>query len=162
MQHAYDFYKPDLMSEYPVVDGKLSIECYLGALDRCYSVYRNKIHAQWQRGGSELFFLLSHYVWSGGGSEVTQRLDVKCVFTKSSYVNDAFSVITASVVKYDILNNLFEKPTDTALRFQLKKSFILLHNKSFCYFTVVSCFQTRAVENVQITVCDGYILSARP
>lgn len=53
MQHAYDFYKPDLMSEYPVVDGKLSIECYLSALDRCYSVYRNKIHAQWQRGGSE-------------------------------------------------------------------------------------------------------------
>ncbi|TNN53118.1 Hydroxymethylglutaryl-CoA synthase, cytoplasmic [Liparis tanakae] len=51
MQHAYDFYKPDLMSEYPVVDGKLSIECYLSALDRCYSVYRNKIHAQWQREG---------------------------------------------------------------------------------------------------------------
>lgn len=51
MQHAYDFYKPDMVSEYPVVDGKLSIECYLSALDRCYSVYRNKIHAQWQRGG---------------------------------------------------------------------------------------------------------------
>lgn len=50
MQHAYDFYKPDMVSEYPVVDGKLSIECYLSALDRCYSVYRNKIHAQWQRG----------------------------------------------------------------------------------------------------------------
>ncbi|MEQ2198064.1 Hydroxymethylglutaryl-CoA synthase, cytoplasmic [Xenoophorus captivus] len=47
--HAYDFYKPDMVSEYPMVDGKLSIECYLSALDRCYSVYRNKIHAQWQR-----------------------------------------------------------------------------------------------------------------
>lgn len=57
MQHAYDFYKPDLMSEYPVVDGKLSIECYLSALDRCYSVYRNKIHAQWQRGWSECLSL---------------------------------------------------------------------------------------------------------
>uniref|UniRef100_A0A673IAF1 Hydroxymethylglutaryl-CoA synthase n=1 Tax=Sinocyclocheilus rhinocerous TaxID=307959 RepID=A0A673IAF1_9TELE len=51
MQHAYDFYKPDMVSEYPVVDGKLSIQCYLSALDRCYSVYRNKIHAQWQREG---------------------------------------------------------------------------------------------------------------
>ncbi|XP_026074969.1 hydroxymethylglutaryl-CoA synthase, cytoplasmic-like isoform X2 [Carassius auratus] len=50
MQHAYDFYKPDMVSEYPVVDGKLSIQCYLSALDRCYSVYRNKIHGQWQRG----------------------------------------------------------------------------------------------------------------
>ncbi|XP_034752233.1 hydroxymethylglutaryl-CoA synthase, cytoplasmic [Etheostoma cragini] len=61
MQHAYDFYKPDLMSEYPVVDGKLSIECYLSALDRCYSVYRNKIHAQWQREGSEERFSLDDF-----------------------------------------------------------------------------------------------------
>lgn len=53
MRHAYDFYKPDLKSEYPVVDGRLSIECYLSALDRCYSVYRSKVQAQWQRGESE-------------------------------------------------------------------------------------------------------------
>lgn len=55
MQHAYDFYKPDMLSEYPIVDGKLSIQCYLSALDRCYSVYRKKIYAQWQKGGLYLF-----------------------------------------------------------------------------------------------------------
>ena len=27
--HEYDFYKPDLASEYPTVDGPLSIKCYL-------------------------------------------------------------------------------------------------------------------------------------
>lgn len=42
MDHAYDFYKPDLGSEYPVVDGKLSVRCYLNALDRCYESYRSK------------------------------------------------------------------------------------------------------------------------
>lgn len=42
MKHAYDFYKPDLSSEYPVVDGKLSIQCYLNALDKCYQLYREK------------------------------------------------------------------------------------------------------------------------
>lgn len=42
MQHVYDFYKPDLASEYPTVDGKLSIECYLHSLDRCYSLYCKK------------------------------------------------------------------------------------------------------------------------
>uniref|UniRef100_A0A665VQP0 Hydroxymethylglutaryl-CoA synthase n=1 Tax=Echeneis naucrates TaxID=173247 RepID=A0A665VQP0_ECHNA len=61
MKHAYDFYKPDMMSEYPVVDGKLSIECYLSALDHCYSVYRKKIHAQWQRDGSEKHFNLEDF-----------------------------------------------------------------------------------------------------
>lgn len=42
MKHAYDFYKPDLTSEYPVVDGPLSIQCYLSALDHCYRLYHQK------------------------------------------------------------------------------------------------------------------------
>jgi hydroxymethylglutaryl-CoA synthase len=42
MKHAYDFYKPDLNSEYPFVDGKLSIPCYLSALDNCYRLYHQK------------------------------------------------------------------------------------------------------------------------
>lgn len=43
MRHAYDFYKPNLRSEYPMVDGKLSIRCYLSALDNCYQKYREKV-----------------------------------------------------------------------------------------------------------------------
>ncbi|KAM7491331.1 hypothetical protein LguiA_034252 [Lonicera macranthoides] len=42
MAHVYDFYKPDLASEYPVVDGKLSQTCYLMALDSCYKRFCNK------------------------------------------------------------------------------------------------------------------------
>ncbi|KAJ7338669.1 hypothetical protein JRQ81_012571 [Phrynocephalus forsythii] len=51
MEHVYDFYKPNLASEYPVVDGPLSIECYFRALDRCYATYRRKIENQWQKAG---------------------------------------------------------------------------------------------------------------
>lgn len=46
MRHAYDFYKPDLTSEYPVVDGKLSIQCYLDALDKCYQSYCRNLKKQ--------------------------------------------------------------------------------------------------------------------
>ncbi|XP_059451892.1 hydroxymethylglutaryl-CoA synthase-like [Corylus avellana] len=42
MSHAYDFYKPNLASEYPVVDGKLSQTCYLMALDSCYKHFCEK------------------------------------------------------------------------------------------------------------------------
>ena len=42
MQHAYDFYKPNMSSEYPVVDGKLSVQCYFNALDQCYKRYKEK------------------------------------------------------------------------------------------------------------------------
>jgi hydroxymethylglutaryl-CoA synthase len=45
--HAYDFYKPDLTSEYPIVDGQFSIRCYTEALDNCYKAYNareEKLH----------------------------------------------------------------------------------------------------------------------
>lgn len=47
--HAYDFYKPDLTSEYPLVDGQYSIRCYTEAVDNCYKAYNSrekKIKAQ--------------------------------------------------------------------------------------------------------------------
>lgn len=37
--HAYDFYKPDLASEYPVVDGHFSLKCYTEAVDACYKTF---------------------------------------------------------------------------------------------------------------------------
>ncbi|KUJ20562.1 putative hydroxymethylglutaryl-CoA synthase [Mollisia scopiformis] len=42
MQHAYDFYKPDLTSEYPVVDGHFSNRCYTEAVDACYKAYNKR------------------------------------------------------------------------------------------------------------------------
>ena len=42
MQHTYDFYKPDLTSEYPVVDGHFSVSCYTEAVDACYKAYNER------------------------------------------------------------------------------------------------------------------------
>lgn len=44
MANVYDFYKPDLTSEYPYVDGPLSNQCYLQALDQCYNLYFDKVN----------------------------------------------------------------------------------------------------------------------
>lgn len=46
MDHVYDFYKPDMSSEYPEVDAPLSIRCYLSSLDACYAKYRSKAAAK--------------------------------------------------------------------------------------------------------------------
>jgi hydroxymethylglutaryl-CoA synthase len=54
MQHAYDFYKPNMSSEYPTVDGRLSIECYLNALDRCYELFRHKADASERQHDGEV------------------------------------------------------------------------------------------------------------
>lgn len=42
MENAYDFYKPDFTSEYPVVDGHYSLSCYVKALDFAYRSYSKK------------------------------------------------------------------------------------------------------------------------
>jgi hydroxymethylglutaryl-CoA synthase len=42
MAHAYDFYKPDFTSEYPMVDGQFSLTCYTKAVDACYAAYNKK------------------------------------------------------------------------------------------------------------------------
>ncbi|KAI9785626.1 MAG: 3-hydroxy-3-methylglutaryl coenzyme A synthase [Candelina submexicana] len=39
MRHEYDFYKPDLTSEYPILDGPYSVKCYIQAIDACYRAY---------------------------------------------------------------------------------------------------------------------------
>ena len=46
MENAYDFYKPNLNSEYPVVFGHESNVCYLRALDNCYQRFADKFEAQ--------------------------------------------------------------------------------------------------------------------
>lgn len=46
MTHTYDFYKPDPSSEYPTVDGKLSLQAYISAIDHCYQTYRKKFIQQ--------------------------------------------------------------------------------------------------------------------
>ena len=43
MRHTYDFYKPDLSSEYPVVDGPLSIKTYFEALSATANTQVNSI-----------------------------------------------------------------------------------------------------------------------
>ena len=40
--HVYDFYKPDLTSEYPYVDGHFSNRCYTEAIDACYKAYNER------------------------------------------------------------------------------------------------------------------------
>jgi len=42
-EDAYDFYKPVMGSEYPIVDGKDSQVCYARALDACYMQYARRL-----------------------------------------------------------------------------------------------------------------------
>lgn len=60
MEHAYDFYKPDFTSEYPVVDGHFSLRCYVKAVDQCYLTYSKKL-AKKTGSTSKTAGLFSHF-----------------------------------------------------------------------------------------------------
>lgn len=42
MTNTWDFYKPNLSSEYPTVDGPETLQTYLGCLDRAWDAFRTK------------------------------------------------------------------------------------------------------------------------
>lgn len=60
MEHAYDFYKPDFTSEYPVVDGHFSLTCYTKSIDYAYRNYSKKITKE----AGKTVGLLDHFDYS--------------------------------------------------------------------------------------------------
>ncbi|XP_074597512.1 hydroxymethylglutaryl-CoA synthase [Brevipalpus obovatus] len=53
MAHTYDFYKPNMDSEYPVVEGKESIICYTRAVDKCYQLFAQKYREVLEKEGCD-------------------------------------------------------------------------------------------------------------
>lgn len=91
MAHAYDFYKPDLASEYPVVDGKLSQTCYLMALDACYKGFCQKFEKQ---EGKQFSVLDADYiVFHSPYNKLVQKSFARLVFNdfvrNASYIDEA-------------------------------------------------------------------------
>jgi len=60
MSHAYDFYKPDLGSPFPTVDGQHSNYCFMNAFDRCYQLLNQKYEKQLKRNFSRADF--DHFI----------------------------------------------------------------------------------------------------
>ena len=55
VRHTYDFYKPDVYSEYPTVNGKASIKSFLTQLDTCYELFLQKLKAHGEEWIEKLF-----------------------------------------------------------------------------------------------------------
>ncbi|KAF3789706.1 Hydroxymethylglutaryl-CoA synthase [Nymphaea thermarum] len=88
MAHVYDFYKPNLASEYPVVDGKLSQTCYLMALDSCYKTFCSKYE---KFEGKQFSVLDADYIaFHSPYNKLVQKSFARLVF--DDYLRNARSV----------------------------------------------------------------------
>ena len=132
MKHAYDFYKPDLTSEYPVVDGKLSVECYTKALDSCYQLYCKKAISQLNLSGRSFSFhdidyMLFHCPFAKLVQKSVARIVLNdVVHGKTSYYAEEFLNDLASVQKHKMISlhdNIFNREVEKELMTSSKKLF---------------------------------------
>ncbi|KAK3091985.1 hypothetical protein FSP39_024243 [Pinctada imbricata] len=80
MQHVYDFYKPDLSSEYPVVDGKLSVKCYQHAVDKCYEHYSTKAQSAGFKHGPRLLDAADAFIFHSPYCKLVQKSCARLLF----------------------------------------------------------------------------------
>lgn len=102
--HVYDFYKPDLHSEYPVVDGKLSQKCYTSALDICYSRYQEK------EGGLEgLDYMCFHSPYTKLVQKSFGRLSYNDFIRTPTAFDDSFQELKAVTKEDSYTDRILEK-----------------------------------------------------
>lgn len=143
MRHAYDFYKPDLRSEYPYVDGKLSIQCYLNALDSCYQLYCQKVKRKRPEENVTL-----------GSFDAVLFHSPYCKLVQKSFARLAFvDFLNLSKVevseKYKELEKFHEaKLEDTYFDKDIEKAFVTLSKTNFTQKTQPSLFLANQVGNM--------------
>lgn len=71
MDHAYDFYKPDPNSEYPIVDGHQSIDVYLNAMRSCWATLKTKHYVYF--GKSATYQDFSYFAFHTPFSKMVQK-----------------------------------------------------------------------------------------
>lgn len=143
MRHAYDFYKPDLNSEYPVVDGKLSIQCYLGALDNCYQKYCQKAEKK-NFGESISLASFGAVLFHSPYGKLVQKSFARLAF--NDFLNSSKGI---SNDKYSGLEKFAElKLEDTYFDRDVEKAFMTLSNDDFVQKTQPSLLMSNLVGNM--------------
>ncbi|XP_018322846.1 hydroxymethylglutaryl-CoA synthase 1 [Agrilus planipennis] len=153
MRHAYDFYKPNLSSEYPVVDGKLSIQCYLNALDKCYQSYCKK--ASKQQGRSICVKDIDYFLFHSPYCKLVQKSLSRLV------LNDIVQLSTNKVeLEYPDLKKYKDKKLEECyFDKEIEKVFVNYSNDLFEKKTKASLLAANQIGNMYTASLYGSLVS---
>ncbi|KAF9362474.1 hypothetical protein BGX34_006130 [Mortierella sp. NVP85] len=100
MNHLWDFYKPELASEYPTVDGHFSNTCYIRAVDACYSMFTKKFSKRYSPNPEQLIKTqdLDHVVFHAPNCKLVQKAFGRLAY--NDMLQDPENEIYASVKEY--------------------------------------------------------------
>lgn len=152
MQHAYDFYKPDLTSEYPYVDGHYSVKCYTEAVDACYKAYNereaklqqkgmtNGVHVSTEETSTPLD-RFDHVMFHAPTCKLVSKSYARLLYNDylSSPSNPTFDAVPSELESMEYETSLSDKTVE--------KTFMALSKKSF---------QARVQPSIQVpTMCGN-------
>ncbi|OMH81069.1 Hydroxymethylglutaryl-CoA synthase [Zancudomyces culisetae] len=141
MSHVYDFYKPDLSSEFPTVDGPLSVVSYIKAFENAYLRYLEKLEVAEadKKASVESFdYILFHSPYTKQVAKAFGRL----LFV--DFLRDPENPLFASVKEQFAGRTLEDTYTDKVL----EKSFITLGKKLFALKTEPSLYAAKNIGNM--------------
>jgi len=129
--NVWDFYKPNVSSEYPTVDGKLSNSCYLHALDECYQLFCKKSEATAMTDGRQPGLASVDYaVFHSPYNKLVQKSFARLVFLESRRLlennDEAAKEKFASLSKWvsaPLEDTLNDRELDLAARTVAKEDF---------------------------------------
>ena len=78
--HVWDFFKPNMDSEYPEVNGQLSQTCYLRALDDCYTRFRKKQQAHYGAEVVRCCETYDHFLFHSPYHKLVQKSFARLVY----------------------------------------------------------------------------------
>ncbi|XP_034943103.1 hydroxymethylglutaryl-CoA synthase 1 [Chelonus insularis] len=143
MKNSYDFYKPDLKSEYPTVDGKLSIQCYLSALDNCYKKYCEKVEKK-QMGDTVSLATFDAFIFHSPYCKLVQKSFARIAYNDFRNLSrDKVLQVYPQFEKYHSV-----KIEDTYFDRDIEKTFVQLSSDAFQQKTQPSLYISNLVGNM--------------
>jgi len=122
MEDVYDFYKPDLASEFPYVDGHLSNVCYLKSVDICYNRYIEKVQ---KRYGEKIDIeTVPYFVFHTPYSKLVQKSFARLAFNDflKDQENPKYAGLEAHKGK-TLEGTYYDKPLEKAFMAYTKEKF---------------------------------------
>jgi len=146
MEHVYDFYKPDLSSEFPEVDGPLTIECYFRALDNCYQRYLDKLkrkQQQLQSGTDEGLSSFDYWCFHSPYGKLVQKSFARLAFNDFLRNPDAPEYDLPELAAFKGL-----KLEQTYFNKDVEKVFVGLSNRQFQEKVVPALYASKNIGNM--------------
>ncbi|KAF9939875.1 Hydroxymethylglutaryl-CoA synthase, cytoplasmic [Modicella reniformis] len=115
MNHLWDFYKPELASEYPTVDGHFSNTCYVRSVDACYSLFTKKFSKRYSPNPEQLIKVqdIDYAVFHAPNCKLVQKAFGRLAY--NDMLQDPENEIYASVKEYAKFGHSEESYYDKAL-----------------------------------------------